>query len=38
MAKKEESPYNIEQEGNHRLFWNASLNHSLGGTLLSIVE
>ena len=38
MAKKEESPYNIEQEGNHGWLWNAHLNRSLGDILLSIVE
>ena len=38
MAKKEESSYNIEQEGNHGWLWNAHLNRSPGGTLLSIVE
>ena len=36
--KKGESPYNIEQEGNHGWLWNAHLNRSPGGTLLSIVE
>ena len=35
MAKKEESPYNIEQEDHHGWLWNAHLNRS---TLLSIVE
>ena len=38
MAEKEESPYSIEQEGNHEWLWNANLNRSPGGTLLSIVE
>ena len=38
MAKKGEFPYNIEQEGNHGWRWNANLNRSPGGTLLSIVE
>ena len=32
MAKKEESPYKIEQEGNHWRLWNAHLNRSPGGT------
>ena len=36
MAKKEESPCNIEQEGNHRWFWNAHLNRSPWCTLLSL--
>ena len=36
MAKKGESPYNIEQEGNHECLWNAHLNRSPGGILLSI--
>ena len=38
MAKKVESPYNIEQEGNHGCLWNSHLNCSPGGTLLSIVK
>ena len=38
MAKEEESPYNIEQEGNHGWLWNAHLNRRLWGTLLSIIE
>ena len=38
MAKKEESPYDIEQEGNHGWLWNALLNRIPGDTLLSIVE
>ena len=38
MAKKGEFPYNIEQEGIHGWLWNAHLNGSHGGTLLSIVE
>ena len=38
MAKKGESPYNIEQEGNHGCLWNSHLNHSPGDTLLSIGE
>ena len=37
-AEKEESPYNNEQEGNHGWLWNAHLNRSPGGTLLSIFE
>ena len=38
IAKKGESPYNIEQEGNHGWLWNAHMNRIPGGTLLSIVE
>ena len=38
MAKKEESQYNIEQDGNHGCLWNSHLNCSPGGTLLSIVK
>ena len=38
MAKKKESPYNFEQGGNHGCLWNAHLNRSPVGTLLSIVE
>ena len=38
MAKNGEFPYNNEQEGNHGWLWNAHLNRSHGGTLLSIVE
>ena len=38
MAKIGEFPYNIEQEGNHGWLWNAHLNRSPVGTLLSIVE
>ena len=38
IAKKGESLYNIKQEGNYGCLWNAHLNRSPGGTLLSIVE
>ena len=38
MAKKGESLYNIKQEDNHGCLWNAHMNRSPGGSLLSIVE
>ena len=31
MAIKGESPYDIEQEGNHGCLWNSHLNRSPGG-------
>ena len=34
--KNGQSTYNMEQEGNHGWLWNAHLNRSPGGTLLSI--